>query len=114
MIPPNAMKFDVASPLQSLVGRAAGEFAAATLIIVVGSSFSDADAYISRMISRAMLDIQKTRMIITDPDYRIAGRLRRKFSVLSPDFKANERILRLHGDCSETLPTFLSAYQQVH
>ena len=113
LVPPNAMKFDVASPLQSLIGEAAGKFETATLIIVVGFSFSEADAYISRMISKAMLDNEKARMIVVDPDYRVAARLRRKFSVLSPGFDVNYRILRLHGDCSKTLPTFLSLCQQV-
>ena len=68
LVPPHAMKFDVAPPLQPLIANAARAFSDKSLIIVVGFSFSDADMYISRMIIKAMQDSPQTKIIIVDPD----------------------------------------------
>lgn len=54
LVPPLAMKFDVAPPLNPLIDRADESFSKSDLIVVVGFSFADADLYISRMLSKAM------------------------------------------------------------
>lgn len=54
LVPPLAMKFDVAPPLTPLLGEARDSFEKADLIMVVGFSFAEADLYISRMLSKSM------------------------------------------------------------
>jgi NAD-dependent SIR2 family protein deacetylase len=107
LVPPLAMKFDVAPPLNPLIDRAASAFADIDVIVVVGFSFADADLYISRMISKAMQANDKTKLLMLDPDRSVVDKVRRKFSVRIPDFDAT-RILSIIGDCSETLPTLLT------
>jgi NAD-dependent SIR2 family protein deacetylase len=107
LVPPLAMKFDVAPPLNPLIDRAAASFAQSNLIVVVGFSFADADLYISRMLSKAMQASEQTRLIVFDPVYDVVEKVRRKFSVRIPQFDAS-RILWVRGDCSEMLPKFLN------
>jgi len=107
LVPPLAMKFDVAPPLNPLIDRAASAFSESDLVVVVGYSFADADLYISRMLSKAMQASQKNRLVVFDPDFGVVAKVRRKFSVRIPDFDAS-RVLWVRGDCAETLPAFLS------
>ena len=107
LVPPHAMKFDVAPPLQPLIANAASYFEKATLIVVVGFSFADADLYISRMIIKAMQASADTKMMIIDPDSTVTDRVRRKFEAQIPYFEGESRIVSLQDDCSEILPQFL-------
>ena len=107
LVPPLAMKFDVAPPLNPLIDRAADAFGQAELIVVVGFSFADADLYISRMLSKAMQASDRARLLVFDPDFAVAEKVRRQFSVRIPKFDP-ARILGVRGDCSDTLPRFLS------
>lgn len=107
LVPPLAMKFDVAPPLNPLIDRAATAFAHAGLIVVVGFSFADADLYISRMLSKAMQGSESTRLLIFDPDLKVVEKVKRQFAVRIPKFDST-RILWVRGDCAETLPKFLS------
>jgi len=107
LVPPLAMKFDVAPPLNPLIDRSAAAFAGIDVIVVVGFSFADADLYISRMVSKAMQANEHTRLVMLDPNRSVVEKVRRKFSVRIPDFDAS-RILSINGDCSETLPIFLT------
>ena len=108
LVPPQAMKFDVSSSLQPLTSQAARFFAKATLIVVVGFSFSDADVYISRMLIKAMQGSTRTRIAIVDPDVNVTERVRRKFKAQIPDLDAEARIIKLQSDCSECLPELLA------
>ena len=107
LVPPHAMKFDVAPPLQPLIASAATCFENKSLIVVIGFSFADADMYISRMLIKAMQISLNTRMVIIDPDPEVVNKIRRKFEAQIPDFDSS-RILKLQGDCSQLLPQFLS------
>ena len=133
LVPPHAMKFDVAPPLQPLVANAASCFENASLIVVVGFSFADADLYISRMLTKALqashdtkiaiidpdnLYISRmltkalqashdTKIAIIDPDSGVIDKVRRRFRTQIPDFDSDSRVLKLVGDCSEILPKFL-------
>lgn len=106
LVPPLAMKFDAAPPLNPLLNHAATAFETADVIVVVGFSFADADLYISRMVSKAMQKKSKMKMIMLDPDWSVSARIRRKFSARIPNFD-EMRIIELRGDCTETLPSFL-------
>ena len=107
LVPPHAMKFDIAPPLQPLIADAASYFEKGTLIVVVGFSFADADLYISRMLIKAMQASNRTKLVIVDPDATVAERIRRKFEAQIPNFDGSSRIVKLQGDCSEILPQFL-------
>jgi len=107
LVPPLAMKFDVAPPLTPLLTQASEAFEAADLIIVVGFSFAEADVYISRMLSKSMQTNHRQRMIIIDPVHDLVTRVRRKFKSSIPNFD-EKRIIRVTADCADALPKFLS------
>jgi NAD-dependent SIR2 family protein deacetylase len=106
LVPPLAMKFDVAPPLTPLLTEARDAFEAAEVIIVVGFSFAEADVYISRMLSKSMQTKPGQKLIIVDPASDVAYRVRRKFKSSIPNFD-EQRIIRLSEDCSEALPKLL-------
>lgn len=107
LVPPLAMKFDVAPPLTPLLTDAREAFEDAEAIIVVGFSFADADVYISRMLSKSMQTKLGQKLVIIDPDPAVAYRVRRKFKASIPNFD-EQRIVRLTEDCSGALPKLLS------
>ena len=107
LVPPHAMKFDLAPPLQPLIADAASYFEKSTLIVVVGFSFAEADMYISRMLTKAMQGSSSTRIAIVDPDVTVTTKVRRKFEAQIPNFDAESRIVILQGDCASILPKFL-------
>jgi NAD-dependent SIR2 family protein deacetylase len=107
IVPPLAMKFDVAPPLTPLLAAAKDAFEQADIIVVVGFSFAEADVYISRMLSKSMQTKHGQRLIIIDPISEVARRVRRKFKSSIPNFD-ERRIIRITGDCSEALPKLLS------
>jgi len=106
ILPPLAMKFDVAPPLTPLIGSAQGAFNKADVVVVVGFSFAEADMYISRMLTKSMQLNPKVRAVVFDPDYDVAQKLRRQLSLRVPDFD-EKRVIHVHGDCASTLPQFL-------
>ena len=107
LVPPHAMKFDVASPLQPLIADASNSLAKASLIVAVGFSFADADRYIARMISKALQASPNAKLVIVDPSAEVANRVREKFGAQIPGFDSMNRIIKLQGDCSQVLPNFL-------
>lgn len=107
LVPPLAMKFDVAPPLTPLLTQAEKAFEKSDLIVVVGFSFAEADVYISRMLSKSMQKSTKQKLIIVDPDGRVANRLKLKFKASIPNFDPT-RIMRITGDCAELMPKFLT------
>lgn len=107
VVPPLAMKFDIAPPLNPLLDRAGEAFINSNLIIVVGFSFADADLYISRMLSKVMQQSNATQLLVFDPAYEVAIKVRRKFSTRIPNFDES-RIIAIRGDCSDLLPKFLA------
>jgi NAD-dependent SIR2 family protein deacetylase len=107
LVPPLAMKFDVAPPLTPLLAEAREAFERADVIVVVGFSFAEADVYISRMLSKSMQTRPSQRLIIIDPISEVVSRVRRKFKSSIPNFE-ERRIIRITGDCSEALPKLLN------
>lgn len=107
LVPPLAMKFDLAPPLTPLVSRASEAFGKADLIVVVGFSFAEADLYISRLLSKSMQEKDTQKLLIVDPDRRVAEKVQRKFKASIPNFDT-DRILKIAGDCAETLTKFLA------
>ena len=107
LVPPLAMKFDVAPPLTPLIEKAQDSFNNSDVIVVVGFSFADADMYISRMITKSMQLNSRVKAIVFDPDYSVAQKLRRQLTLRIPDFDP-KRVIRVSGDCAITLPDFLA------
>lgn len=107
LVPPLAMKFDVAPPLNPIIGKASAAFSDVDIIVVVGFSFAEADLYISRMVSKAVQANERTQIVVFDPDANVIHKMRSKFSARIPDFDSS-RILWVRGDCSESLPKFLN------
>ncbi len=107
LVPPLAMKFDMAPPLTPLVSLAGKAFEKAELIVVVGFSFPDADLYISRLLSKSMQGHASQKLLIVDPDGAVSQKVQRKFKASIPYF-VPDRILRIQGDCAENLDKFLS------
>lgn len=109
LVPPLAMKFDVAPPLTPLLDLANQQFEKADLVVVVGFSFADADVYISRMLSKSMQVKAEQKLLIVDPEIEVTERVRRKFSGSIPSFDTS-RIVHLVGDASDVLPKFLNSH----
>ncbi|MEX0887558.1 MAG: SIR2 family protein [Phycisphaeraceae bacterium] len=107
LLPPLAMKFDLAPSLTPLLDQAKACFDEAEVVVVVGFSFAEADVYISRMLSKSMQMNPNQQALVVDPDRSVADKVRRKFEASIPNFE-RERIIRLSGDCGEVLPQFLS------
>jgi NAD-dependent SIR2 family protein deacetylase len=106
LVPPLAIKFDVAPPLTPLADHAKSAFERSNLVVVVGFSFAEADIYISRMLSKSMQTSSERKLLICDPDREVAEKVRRRFKASIPNFDAS-RVLPLVGDCAEVLPKFL-------
>jgi thiamine pyrophosphate-dependent acetolactate synthase large subunit-like protein len=107
LVPPLAMKFDMAPPLNPLIERAQEAFEGADVILAVGFSFAEADLYISRMLMKPLQLSDQSKVVVFDPDYAVVDKLRRQMSLRISGFDS-KRILRVAGDCSETIPAFLS------
>lgn len=107
LVPPLAMKFDMAPPLTPLLTEAERAFGTSSAIVVVGFSFAEADVYISRMLSKAMQNKPDQKIVIIDPSSEVALRVRRKFKASIPSFDEN-RVVWLGEDCSEALPKLLT------
>jgi len=106
VVPPLAIKFDIAPPLTPAAVHASDAFENSELVVVVGFSFAEADLYISRMLSKSMQASSKQGIIIIDPDPRVAQTVRRKFKASIPGFDPT-RIMRLQEDCTEAVPKLL-------
>ena len=106
LVPPLAMKFDLAPPLTPLIEKAQDCFTHADVLVVVGFSFAEADMYISRMLTKSMRRNPEFRAVVFDPDYGVAEKLRRQLSLRIDDFD-QQRVIRAVGDCASLLPEFL-------
>lgn len=106
LVPPLAMKFDMSPPLTRLLQDAHNAFENADLIVVVGFSFSEADLYISRMLSKSMQLSEGQKLVVIDPDRNVVEKVRRKYEAIIPEFD-RDRIMRIGGDCAVELPKFL-------
>jgi hypothetical protein len=80
----------------------------ADYLIVVGYSFSEADTYIAKIISRSLTANQGQKMIVCDTDARLVPRLREKFVAQIDAFEPN-RVLQAVGSCEVLLPKILSS-----
>lgn len=107
VVPPLAMKFDFSPTLTSILNDAEEAFSLADMIVAIGFSFSEADLYITRMISKSMQKSPSQKLLVVDPDANVAKRVKRKFRANIPDFDEG-RVLRVLEDCSVFVPKLLA------
>lgn len=107
LVPPLAMKFDMAPPLTPLIEKAQDSFNRADVVVVVGFSFAEADMYIYRMLTKSMQLNPRARFVIFDPDVGVVRKLRRQLSLRIPNFQ-REQVIHVAGDCAVTIPSFLA------
>lgn len=103
LVPPISFKFLMFPPLIDIWYSARQALDEADYIIAVGYSFSDSDAYISKLISNAMTEQEDTTLLVANPDKEVTNELRERFSTDLGDF-AKDRILGIHQKSEECIP----------
>jgi NAD-dependent SIR2 family protein deacetylase len=108
LVPPMAFKFILFPNLIGLWNLARERIEGADYLIVVGHSFSEADSYISKIITRSLTVNELQRMIVIDPAALLVPQLRDRFAAHIDGFDP-KRVLRGLGSSEELLPSILSS-----
>ncbi|MEA2785238.1 MAG: hypothetical protein QOF71_1342 [Candidatus Eremiobacteraeota bacterium] len=108
LVPPLSIKFTMFPNLVSLWDRARVAIEDATIIVVVGYSFAEADTYITQMVFRALGARSEQRMIIVDTDMNLVPQLRKRLTNHIREFD-KARIVPCLGSCDIVVPRLLSA-----
>jgi NAD-dependent SIR2 family protein deacetylase len=103
IVPPLSFKLLMFPPLAGVWDKAQIAFQKAKVILVVGYSFSEADTYITKMITRAMGADSAKRLIIVDIDSAIASTVTDKLTNHIDGF-SKERVIRATESCDILLP----------
>lgn len=106
LVPPLAIKFIMFPNLIGLWNRARVRIEESDLLIVVGYSFSESDAYITKIISKSLAINPKQRMLVVDRNPNLVLNLRKKFGSHIEGFD-QKRIIKAVGDCEKLLPEIL-------
>lgn len=104
LIPPLALKFLDFPELIQVWNNAKEAIDEADLLVVIGYSFSEADSYLTNIISRSMAWNSGQKMVVVNTDRRVADELQEKFTREIEGFDP-DRILRLTGKSEELVPT---------
>ncbi len=109
LVPPLSLKFMMFPNLVSLWNSARLALESAKILIVVGYSFSEADTYITKMISRYLSTYKgDQRLIVLDTNSGLVPSLRQRFAAHIDGFDSS-RVLRIVGSCEQTVPTLLQS-----
>jgi len=108
ILPPLSFKFLMFPALTGVWERARVALAAADLILVVGYSFSEADTYLTNMVTRAIASGPHKRMIVVDESPALVPRLRSRFSALIDGFDES-RLMQVTKSCDEVLPKLVES-----
>lgn len=103
IVPPLSMKLPMYAPLFSVWEQAREAFKGSDLIIAVGYSFADADAYLTRMLEVAMSESTTLKVVVVDKDPSVARKLQRRFGAHSQGF-TSDRVLMCRESCELYLP----------
>lgn len=106
LVPPLSFKFLMFPHLIDLWNSARQIIEDADYIIVVGYSFSEADSYISKIISGSMDTHHNQKIIIVDTNQKVVSTQRDKLSANIHNFK-KDRVLGVIGRSEEMLPKVL-------
>jgi len=103
IVPPLAVKLPIYAPLFSLWEQARAAFERSDLIVAVGYSFADADAYLTRMLELAVQQNPNLQIIVNDVDARVSNKLSARLTAHVQGFRP-ERVLTALTGCEEFLP----------
>ena len=106
LVPPLSFKFMMFPSLIQLWNSARKKIENAEYLIVIGYSFSDADNYITKIVSLSMSMNKAQKMIVITKDHKLVELLRNKFSVSIENFD-KKRILEARKSCNDILPQIL-------
>lgn len=106
IIPPIGMKYAEHPVLLDMRQRAEKAFASASVIVIVGYSFSEADQYVLRMLSRSLDSVSPPRAVVVfDRDTQPAKRLG-QYLQTHTNFNS-ENVLAVTGHAEDTFPEFV-------
>lgn len=108
LIPPLSFKFLMFPHLIDIWNSARQSIEEAEYLIVVGYSFSEADAYIAKIISRSMSMNRSQKMIIVNTNCKLAHTLRERFAAHIDRFDKKRIIMACDG-CDKILPEILNS-----
>lgn len=103
LVPPLSFKFLIFPNIIDIWNSARQEIDSADYLIVVGYSFSEADTYITKIISRSMSMHTNQRMIIVNTNPNLTPTLRERFSSHIDEFNT-KRILNACKSAEDILP----------
>jgi len=103
IVPPLSLKLLLFPPLAGVWDTAQMAFQEAKIIVVVGYSFSEADTYITKMISRAMGADSEKRLVIVDTNKSLARSVCGKLTAHIDNFERG-RVIRAAESCDVLLP----------
>lgn len=109
LVPPLSFKFLMFPNLIDIWNTARQRIEEAKYIIVIGYSFSEADTYLTKIISRSMSINEDQKMIIVNTDYNLVHMLRERYSAHIERFD-ERRILNACGKAEEILSKILSSF----
>lgn len=107
LVPPISFKFLMFPDLIDIWYQARDRIAHADYIIVVGYSFADADAYLSKIISQAMDEDSDKQLVLINPNSEVTQDLRNRYERDITDFDADSRITGIHGNAEEVIPELI-------
>jgi len=108
LVPPLSFKFLMFPNLVDIWNSARQTIENARYLIVVGYSFSEADTYITKIISRSMSMNNSQKMIIINTNQNLVPTLRERFSSHIDGFDTR-RILSACKNAEEVLPQIVSS-----
>jgi len=108
LVPPLSFKFLMFPNLIDIWNSARQSIEEADYLIIVGYSFSEADTYITKIISRSMSMKDSQKMIIVNTNPNLVPILRERFSAHIDGFN-EKRILKACDTCEEVLPDILNS-----
>jgi len=109
LVPPLSFKFLQFPTLIDIWNSARCKIEDADIMVVVGYSFSEADTYITKIISRSMSINEKQKMIVVNTDVKLAQKLREKYVARIDEFDGS-RILSITESADKALPKIVNKW----
>ncbi len=108
LVPPLSLKFLMFPHLVEVWNSARQAIDSADYLIVVGYSFSEADTYITKIISRSISMNEPQRVVVVDIDAKLVPSLRERFAAQIDGFD-ERRILSACQSSDKILPKILES-----
>lgn len=108
LVPPLSFKFLMFPTLIDIWNSARQRIEDADYLIIIGYSFSEADTYITKILSRSMAMKPSQKMIIVNNDQKLAPTLIERFSAHIDEFDKT-RILRAVKSSERALPNIANS-----